>query len=649
MFRILLSLALIGVVACDGGPPVETDTDSDTDTDVAGISVFGAGAPIPPGSDFFEFTADGITPYSFSIHSLRITNHTGSAITLDSIEALAPQGGYEDTWQVFDYTVQEPIDVSGVVINDGDSYDFRLYFNPIESGPATDDVVITYDSGTFEFTVTGRGRDAFSLFNEGVNVDEKLLGDPDADLLAGAMVLDASDNMYFTGNANEWSDGFSENLSVSKQNADGSLAWSKEWSEDYTQASFDPGQNGETGGSAGSIALGGDKIYTVFERSQSSYNSRFQTVVAKIDTTTGAMDWASAFAPANVDPPSLGWQNSAGYAVDASISDRVLVVGNSLDSAEVLLYAINKTDGSLIWAKQLDIVSGSNDRGYAVVADGSGNAWLGGLTNGRGFIARVNGVDGATPTLEFVKKVDMGTGSNVNDLALDASGNCYASLDRRGVDTHFSVAKFSTDGSLAWAKTWNGNEGQKNNTHVVQVDDDKLYVGGRIAIDTADTQFGEAFILRLGLDGTYDWATYYYTGKGAEEVMEHRTKGIAVDSSGDLRILLHSYAVSFNYDHYWGFWYNAPNDPLADLTLGEDPGLGEANLVDYLPTITDVTSSSDLHDSSGSNGSNVATIFMIETTSIWQDKPAAVTYGPLKPHEGNGVDGDAVLMHLDLN
>ena len=125
--------------------------------------------------------------------------------------------------------------------------------------------------------------------------------------------------------------------------------------------------------------------------------------------------------------------------------------------------------------------------------------------------------------------------------------------------------------------------------------------------------------------------------------------GIFVDSAGDLRLLMHSYAVSQNLDHYWGFWYTGQNDPLADLTLGEDPGDGADRLVDYLPTISDVTSTSDFHDTNGSNGSNVATIFPLDTTTLWVDKPAAVTYGPLNPHEGNGADGDAVIMHLDLN
>ena len=242
--------------------------------------------------------------------------------------------------------------------------------------------------------------------------------------------------------------------------------------------------------------------------------------------------------------------------------------------------------------------------------------------------------------------------ANINAIDLDAAGNAYLSLDRRGLPTYLSAARVNADGNLVWAKTFDeSNSGPVNNTYITRVDDASgmVYVGGRVAQETADTQFGEAFLMRLALaDGAYDWGTMYYTGKGAEEIAEHRVKGIVLDD-GDLQLLVQSYTVSFNLDHYWGYWYNLMDEPFADLTLGEEPGDGSELLVDYAPNITDITNSVDFHDTDFAyNGSNQATVFPIDTSSIWNAPPNAVTFEELTEREGSNPDGDNVIMRLDL-
>jgi hypothetical protein len=668
-------LLIAGMLACEPGDASDSDagdqskdpdtdvtddsddTDPPDDTDDAtsdhAISATGTGSvAIPDGGDYFDTTANGIVPYSFSRHVLDIRNDSSEDVTIDSV-LLTPTGDTLDIeWTLIDPSISLPteIDVSGTVIGPGEVLETNVYFYPIIAGSRVEQVDVTYDGGkVYSFTVTGRGRDAWSLSDAGINTVEKVHGDPDADTLAGGSDIDEDDNLYYSGNANEWSDGFSENIVVSRMNADGSLAWTREWHEDYQQESPDPGQNGETGGASGSLDYDDGAVYVVGKRSQSSYNSVHQSLVMRIDSASGDMDWAVGWSPDNVTAPSVAWQSSIAYAVDASLSDRVIVTGGSYGESEVSLIALDKADGSMIWAKQLDVAEGYNDRGYGVKVDSSGNAYVVGLTSGRGFIARFEDVDGNAPTLDWVNKVDMGTGSNLNSVDIDSNDNAYVAMDRRGAATFLSVARFDTDGSMAWAKTWDdANSNDQNNSHVVRVDRDKdiVYLGGRVAFATGDTQFGEGFLMGLNTaDGSYDWGMAYYSGKGAEEVMEHRLKGVNIDSNGDLRLHMHSYAVSVNFDHYWGYWYNLMDDPLADLTLGEVPGDGSALLVDYAPVVTDVMGDVTFHDSDGGyNGSNVATVNVIDTSSVWQDPPSSVVYEELVGHEGNGVDGDNVLM-----
>jgi hypothetical protein len=112
---------------------------------------------------------------------------------------------------------------------------------------------------------------------------------------------------------------------------------------------------------------------------------------------------------------------------------------------------------------------------------------------------------------------------------------------------------------------------------------------------------------------------------------------------------MQSYTVSQNTGHYWGYWYNLMDNPLADLTLGEVPGDGSALLTDYTPAISDVTGSSDFHDTDGAyNGSNVATVFPIDTASIWVAPGSDVMWEDSMLREGAVPDGDNMVMRLEL-
>ena len=255
----------------------------------------------------------------------------------------------------------------------------------------------------------------------------------------------------------------------------------------------------------------------------------------------------------------------------------------------------------------------------------------------RSLLMKITNTDTTSPAFGWAKQVDMGVGSNIDSVDVDASGNIYTAFDRRGATTFFSAGKWTPDGALAWGKTWdNDNTGDNNNTYVVRVDGADVYVGGRIAFQPFDTQYGDGFIMKLAAaDGAYDWGTFFYNGKGAEEMTEHRVKGIVPDS-GKLLLGVQSYTNGLDFEHYWGYWYDA-----TDAFAADPPGTGAVRLVDYAPSVTDVPGVTMTVPPTGTSH--------VIAGSAWVAPPSNVTWTDSVDTVGNGGDGDTTLMILDLN
>lgn len=608
---------------------------------IPGVMVYGFNAEaLPPGSTYADMTADGIPPFSYSRHSLTLKNEGAADLAVDGFAIAMDPPGIDGEWRVVDPKISQPTDLGQVnaTVAPGKGLDFDLYFYPFASGPRSATVKITVGANhdVYSFTTKGRGRDNAELSPDVKSTVETLWGDPKGDGVTSGMATDGAGAAFVSMNVTQWLDGFSNDIGVAGIKKDGSLGWAKTWHEDFDQRSPDPGQNGESGGSADSIAYGAEGgVYVVGRRSQSAANSVFQTFLLRANGATGALDWARGWTPENTPVPSMAKHSSQGYAVSAALADRVLVTGES-GSGKLQLVALSKADGSLVWNREIDVAVGSNDRGHAIAADANGNAYIGGLTNGRGLLLRVTGCNTADPKLAWVRKLDMGIGSNINSLAIDpASGDVLASLDRRGATTQFSVARVTAAGDVLWAKTWDDqNSGDNNNTYVVRVNGGEVLVGGRIAFTPFDTQYGEGFLLGLDLaDGAYKFGSFYYTGKGAEEMTEHRVKGIATEL-GQLRVAAQSYTNGLDMDHYWGFWYQAP-----DYTLELPAGTGALRLADYALAAADVTATSVMTTPAGG-------VHVLDGKA-WVAPQASAVYGPLRERKGAGGDGSMMFNILE--
>lgn len=645
----------------DTGVPMDVASQPDASAPDSSVSApftvrNSAGATdVPNGSTQSPTQLDGVPGYSSGVHSFTIV--AGAApvtITSITLEPIAPTRSDEWTLNTSGSTSRSPITVSNQMIPAMMTFSFGVYFSPRASGQRDMRVRIAYGSGSeFAFTVRGRGRDNLVISpNVGIAM-ERTYGRRTQTSLIGAAVADSAGNVYFSQNVTQWSDNFSNNIAIARMNADGTLGWQREWNEQYMQRQPDPGQNAESGGGSNSVHMGPDgSLFFVGNRSQATTNNTFQGLVARVDPANGNMLWARGILRSANAVPTLANQGVEAYAVSATLSDRVIVAG-SANNGGVLLAALSKTDGSLLWGRQLQLtMNGTASRAHSLVVDSAGNGYLGGFAGdaSSAVLVKVTGLNTASPSFAWAKTVGIGVGGNINGLALDEAGGVVASLDYRGATTMLGVARFSATGALTWGRIWDlMNAGDNNNTYSVTVAGASVYVGGRVSISPYDTQAGEGFMMRLGLaDAAWQWGAFYYSGKTVTTIMEHRVKSILATSSG-LVVLAQGYPGPQNESAYSGLWYQTTDEAnmfpsgtgsmrLADSVAGGRLMVSDRPARTLDPLVFMETASI----------SHPGTAHVINTTSIWGSPPADVTFVPPEMRMGNNGRGMAVIQRLDV-
>ncbi len=383
-------------------------------------------------------------------------------------------------------------------------------------------------------------------------------GEQDDDL--GGFKIDTNGNMYLLSSYynSSWADILLTKFSA----ADGSIVWSKKWGTSDEDDLKEPGENGITSGGASNNNLAIDSngdIY--FTAAVKDTNGVYVTAVVKVNAS-GVVQWEKFWIPENVTTAS---REAIPYALDVA-NGKVFVTGSSQN--KVFLLVLSTTDGSLQAGTKrgFDASVGYNDRGYAIKATSDGQTiyiagWEG--KNNKGILYKFTN-EGAN--FAWYKKIAVPYGSRINDLDLDANGNVYLSCDIHGSTNYIEFLKINSDSSFAWAKRYNASNSDRNNTSFVRIDNDKLYVGGRLGIDIQEAwydNYGDGFFMQLDLNGNSLKQYYFFTGT---ETMAASDWVKTIEFYNNKLYLAGN--IYPKAENYAGSWFEAPGT-LTDVTASE--------------------------------------------------------------------------------
>jgi len=652
------SLALAGCPLGGGGGGSSSDPDGGGEgsptfgmTFAGGELVQGEAYNIPNNGDP---ASSNVALFSQQKDRLAVSNGGTEPIVITAMSIEPEEGTMGEEFSLRDYAslLNELLVIDNETVAPGETFDFYVRFYPVFSGERSATLTIEYTDGGQPFTstqrITGTGRpsDNARPLAAATLLEHKVLGTTGTDEQAIGMAVDGQANTYALLQTKQLPgfDGFYYDLVLAKIGPDGTLVWAKILSRSSMwEFVRDPGQNDETGGSTNAITYDDGNIYIACSLSEGNGNNNLIATVLKIDAASGAIVWHKMWRPewAEGSETTKARMGSEAYGL-ATAGDYVYVTGDTGSGSEdnpiggglVMLLALSKADGSLLFQRGFNVAEGYNDRGYAVGATADGAVVIGGLTNGRGLALGLTGANTADPQLSWAKHINMGLGSNIYALDLDDAG-AYMACDRRGGFTVFSVLKLDiATGAKAWASTYASDGGDNNNTNTVSVVGDKVYTGGRIGFSVMDNQFGDGFIASLdAATGAENWSGIYYTGKGPNEIEEHRVKAVT-EVDGQLYAVGQVYTGGTGDENYRyeGYWY----DGLGEWAADSDIAITDLTVAD-IAVIDPSTDSGELRD-------------LTDVTDItWADLPEQVVYmDALEKKEGHGSNGDEDFFWMKL-
>ena len=240
-----------------------------------------------------------------------------------------------------------------------------------------------------------------------------------------------------------------------------------------------------------------------------------------------------------------GSSNEQGYDITLDSSGNVYITGSTssqgVGNGDVLI-AKYDTSGTLQWQRTLG--GAGVDYGYGIAVDLSGNVYITGYTNSQGagdqdvLIAKYD----TSGTIQWQRVLGGASIDRGNNIAVDSSGNVYVSgwtqSQGAGDDDAF-IAKYDTSGTLQWQRTLGGASGDYG--WGIAVDSSgNVYVAGQTYSQGAGSS--DAFIAKYNTSGTLQWQKVL---GGAN--LDYGF-GIALDSSNNVYVTGGSENSNFYYD-----------------------------------------------------------------------------------------------------
>ena len=325
------------------------------------------------------------------------------------------------------------------------------------------------------------------------------------------VTTDSSGNIYVTGGTYGDLDGNTnsggEDIFLIKYNSSGTKQWTKQLG-----TSSNDGGYCVTTDSSGNIYVTG---VTEGGLDGNTNSGSFDIFIIKYNSS-GTKQWTKQLGSSSQDE---------GYGVTTDSSDNIYVTGQTsggLDentnsgSFDIFLVKYNSS-GTKQWTKQFG--TSSDDSGWGITTDSSGNIYVSGTTGG--------GLDGDTSSggnyMFLVKYNSSGTNQWTKQLgtsnpdygqgvSTDSSGNIYVTggtsggLDGNTNSGSFDIfiIKYNSSGTKQWTKQL-GSSSQDEGYGVTTDSSDNIYVTGRTTggLD-GNTHFGEwdIFLVKYNSSGT---------------------------------------------------------------------------------------------------------------------------------------------------
>lgn len=315
---------------------------------------------------------------------------------------------------------------------------------------------------------------------------------------ANAITLDASSNVYVAGESD--GTGTGRDLVVVKYDVNGNQLWASRFNGAANLSDV-----------ANAIVVDGPgNVYVTGRTTVTGGTTNYVTI--KYDAS-GVQQWVSYY-------NGTGNNNDESVAIDLSSSGRLYVTGTSRNASgnnDIVTIRLNPNNGNQMWVKSINGSANSNDRAYALLADGNDVVVVGSqkntVTNDDYITLKYNGNNGSAnwqKTYDYANSFNEGT-----SIAKDASNN-YVVTGRslNGLYYEYHTLMYSNAGVQQWVNTNKTNIQYPSVTPKVAVDPiaNHFYICGEKKTTTNDI-----VVYQITPSGNKSWEETFNGSQNAQD------------------------------------------------------------------------------------------------------------------------------------
>ena len=351
----------------------------------------------------------------------------------------------------------------------------------------------------------------------------------------GAIALDASGNVYVTGESKGQGTGY--DYATIKYNNEGE----EQWVARYNGPGNDADQS-----TAISVDTSGN-VFVTGNSTGSEMNADYFTIKYNNE---GEEQWSARY-----NGPGNGYDYAYALALDAS--GNAYVTGTSIGSETNYDYATIKynSEGEEQWLARYNGPGNGWDLTRALTLDASGNVYVTGYSEG-------TETDSDYATIKYdneggeqwVARYN-GPGNSEDEasaLALDASGNVYVTgfSEGSGTSRDYATIKYNSNGLAQWVARYNGPGNNADWATAIGIDgSDNIYVTGQ-SMRTQYTGSGDFTTIKYNNEGSEQWVARYNEPENGNS----SATDIVVDTSGNVYVTGHCNSLTslttINYVQY---------------------------------------------------------------------------------------------------